>query len=164
MKTAVDLYIESGPINSQSETISGGNYECELAKHLSEEQEDDLAFAELVSGKKFSIKFALPEKIEGLIGRYATVNIKFHKRKDDAQKGKWIVVQPDGSIQTEDINYNFGSGEIANKLVSVRGVVFNFDEDDAQLFMTKDTCLLNKKGGFKHVKTDFKQQHMFSIR
>ena len=83
------------------------------------------------SGEIFEVHFELPAKLQGRIGQFDNIQIKFEKRSSNSNQGVWYVVQPDGTINTRDISYNHHSGEINAKdpLVSIHGVIFNYDED-----------------------------------
>ena len=99
------------------------------------------------SGEIFEVHFELPAKLQGRIGQFDNIQIKFEKRSSNSNQGVWYVVQPDGTIHTRDISYNHHSGEINAKdpLVSIHVVIFNYDEDIGILYINNNTCCLNKQ-------------------
>ena len=116
-----------------------------------------IEYQEIVdSGELFAVNFDLPQKIKGRISQFAKITIKFEKRAKDKTQGFWYVVQPDGTINTRDISYNHNSGQInLNKpLVSIYGVVFNYDDDIGTLYFTNETCWLNKQDAFAFFEND----------
>ena len=108
------------------------------------------------SGKLYSVNFELPHKIKGRISQFAKIHIKFEKKSNDPSRGYWYVVQPDGSINTRDISYNHDSGKIdqAKPLISIYGVLFDYDEDIGTLYFSNETCWLNKQDAFTVFEND----------
>ena len=104
----------------------------------------------------FAVNFDLPHKIKGRISQFAKITIKFEKRAKDDSQGYWYVVQPDGTINTRDISYNHDSGRINpdKPLISIYGVLFDYDEYIGILYFSNTTCWLNKQDAFAFFEND----------
>ena len=139
-----------------------GSIDCFIMNQMQLLYRTGEAYLDIVnSGDIYKVNFELPQKIKGRISQFAKIQIKFEKRVKDTSKGVWYVVQPDGTIHTRDISFNHNSGNInqAKPLVSIYGVVFNYDEDFGTLFLTNETCWLNKQEAFALFQNDISCEH-----